>query len=89
MHDKLLELQDSIMAETDREFLKNNAIFTFNAKQIKDYTSIGGTPFLDGLYTIFGEVVSGMNIVDSIASSKTNDLDRPVKDITLKIKMLN
>lgn len=47
------------------------------------YKTIGGTPHLDQNYTVFGEVVSGIDVVDSIAASPTNDLDRPVEDVRI------
>ncbi|WP_462251018.1 peptidylprolyl isomerase [Ekhidna sp.] len=47
------------------------------------YKTIGGTPHLDQNYTVFGEVVSGLAIVDSIAAVSTNDLDRPVQDVRI------
>jgi peptidyl-prolyl cis-trans isomerase B (cyclophilin B) len=50
------------------------------------YKNIGGTPRLDGTYTVFGEVVSGLDIVDKIADVKTNDGDKPITDIRI-IKM--
>ena len=53
------------------------------------YKSIGGTPHLDQNYTVFGEVVKGLEIIDSIAAVETNDLDRPVKDIrVISVKVL-
>jgi peptidylprolyl isomerase len=53
------------------------------------YKTIGGTPFLDGSYTIFGEVVKGMETVDAIANSTTDITDKPVKDIKIiKIKII-
>lgn len=45
------------------------------------YKTIGGTPHLDGQYTVFGEVISGIEIVDSISSADTDQADRPVEDI--------
>lgn len=47
------------------------------------YKTNGGTPHLDQNYTVFGEVISGLEVVDSIAAEKTNDLDRPFKDIRI------
>jgi peptidyl-prolyl cis-trans isomerase B (cyclophilin B) len=47
------------------------------------YKTIGGTPHLDQNYTVFGEVISGLAVVDSIASVATNELDRPVEDVRI------
>lgn len=47
------------------------------------YKTIGGTPHLDQSYTVFGEVIQGLDIVDKIAAAKTNDLDRPLDDIRM------
>lgn len=47
------------------------------------YKTIGGTPHLDQNYTVFGEVISGLEVVDSIAAVETNDLDRPLKDVRI------
>lgn len=55
----------------------------FSEDAIKDYTTIGGTPHLDGGYTVFGEVIEGLDIVDKIAGTPTRPGDRPVKDIVI------
>lgn len=47
------------------------------------YKTTGGTPFLDGAYTVFGEVLKGMDVVDAIASSATDSSDRPHEDIRI------
>lgn len=52
-------------------------------EQIKAYTTIGGTPHLDGQYTVFGEVTKGLDIVDAIQQVKTNPSDRPLEDIKI------
>ena len=53
------------------------------------YKTIGGTPFLDGAYTVFGEVLEGMEVVDAIANTATDLTDKPVKDIRiLKVKII-
>ncbi len=55
------------------------------AEQREVYKTVGGTPHLDGNYTVFGVVVKGLDVVDSIASTPTsrNPLDRPIKDIRI------
>ena len=55
----------------------------FSDEQIKTYTTLGGDPFLDGDYTVFGEVVEGMDVVDKIASQAKDRRDRPTEDIII------
>jgi cyclophilin family peptidyl-prolyl cis-trans isomerase len=58
-------------------------------EQRQAYKTIGGTPWLDGGYTVFGEVVRGFDVIDSIAVARTDSLDRPVTDIhILKMKLI-
>lgn len=57
---------------------------TFSPEQIKTYTTIGGTPFLDQNYTVFGEVISGMEVIDKIAVVQTDERDRPKKILKCK-----
>lgn len=57
---------------------------TFTEKQRKIYKTQGGAPHLDGSYTVFGEVLEGMDIVDKIASVKTGKNNKPVKDVKIK-----
>ncbi|MCH2214147.1 MAG: peptidylprolyl isomerase [Flavobacteriales bacterium] len=61
--------------------------FSYTQEQIEAYTEIGGTPHLDGEYTVFGEVIEGLNVIDSIASHKTDGRARPIEDITMKMKI--
>ncbi len=61
---------------------------TFTAEQRKTYSTIGGTPFLDGGYTVFGEVVSGLETVDKIAAQQVDRNARPVVDIRMTIKVV-
>ena len=56
---------------------------SFTDEQRKVYTTEGGAPFLDGDYTVFGEVVEGMDVVDKIASKEKDRFDRPVKDVKI------
>jgi cyclophilin family peptidyl-prolyl cis-trans isomerase len=58
--------------------------YTFSPEQRQAYKTVGGAPHLDGTYTIFGEVVSGMEVVDAIEKVETDREWRPVEDIRLK-----
>jgi len=60
---------------------KTNRVFS--AEQRKVYTTLGGTPFLDGNYTVFGEVTKGMEVVDTIAQLARNAADRPNVDVRI------
>ncbi len=62
--------------------------YKFNKEQIDTYTTVGGTPHLDGTYTVFGEVIEGMEVIDKIAAAKTDKRDRPLEDIRMKITVL-
>jgi cyclophilin family peptidyl-prolyl cis-trans isomerase len=72
----------------DEEYNKTKP-WKLTPKQRELYKTIGGAPHLDGAYTVFGEVISGMEIVDKIASLKCDSNDRPIKDIRLWIKVEN
>lgn len=52
------------------------------------YTTIGGLQHLDGQYTVFGEVVEGLELIDKIANLKTDAFDRPKTDVSIKIRVL-
>lgn len=60
----------------------------YTAEQRTIYTTVGGTPFLDGDYTVFGEVVEGMDVIDKIAAVQTAPGDKPVKEIKMTMKVL-
>lgn len=79
----LMNLQDSLIAQAEAQVAGEPEIH-FTPEQMKDYTTIGGVPHLDGEYTVFGEVVGDMDIVDQIQQVKTDRNDRPEEDIVIK-----
>ena len=58
-------------------------IKSMSEAQIQAYTTVGGTPFLDDQYTVFGEIISGLDIIDGIAAVKTAPGDRPLEDVMM------
>jgi peptidyl-prolyl cis-trans isomerase B (cyclophilin B) len=60
----------------------------FSDKQKEVYTTLGGTPFLDKNYTVFGEVIEGLDVIDKIAAVQTQPGDRPVQDVRMKMTVL-
>lgn len=60
----------------------------YNAEQRQAYSTVGGAPWLDGGYTVFGEVVSGIEVVDKIAAVPTGPGDKPVAPLTMSIEIL-
>lgn len=58
------------------------------AYQREIYNTIGGTPFLDGNYTVFGEVVKGLEMVDAIADVKVDRNNRPLEDIKMQVTLM-
>ncbi len=62
--------------------------FRFSEEQRKAYTTVGGYPSLDNNYTIFGEIIEGMEVIDSVAKQPTDQGNRPQKDIKFSIKMI-
>ena len=68
----------SMMAQISYQYGK-----AFTDEQRKIYETIGGAPFLDGNYTVFGEVVEGMDVVDRIAAKPKDRYDRPTTDVKI------
>lgn len=62
--------------------------FTFSEEHRMAYKSIGGAPHLDGSYTVFGEVIEGLNVIDKIAALPVDQANRPLQDVRMKIKIL-
>ena len=77
----LQNLQNELIAKTEAEAAKNPASFTEEQRQA--YSTVGGTPHLDNDYTVFGEIVSGMDVVAKIEKAATNAQDRPEEDIKI------
>lgn len=65
------------------DMFENRSGKVLSAKQRQTYKTAGGTPHLDGDYTVFGEVTEGLEVVDKIAAVETGNMDVPVKPVTI------
>ena len=90
-HAGLQALQAKLVAETEAKFKamkEKGEISGLSDEQIRIYTTVGGTPHLDGQYTVFGEVVEGLDVVEKIQDAETSSSDRPEEDIKMKMTIL-
>ena len=83
----LMALQDELQKKT-MALAKEQGEPKYTPEQREVYTTVGGTPFLDQNYTVFGEVEEGLDVVDKIQLVRTQPGDRPVEDITMQISVL-
>lgn len=81
-------VQGKPMSESDLNSMETRTGKKYSAAERTAYTTVGGTPFLDGAYTVFGEVVSGMDVLDKIAEVPCGPADRPVQDVKMTVKVI-
>jgi cyclophilin family peptidyl-prolyl cis-trans isomerase len=87
--DSLQALTKKIEPKIDSMYAKASK-FTFTAEERQAYTTVGGAPHLDGNYTVFGEVVEGLDIIDKIAATPVDKNDRPLQDVKiLSMEIMN
>lgn len=80
-HAGLEALREQLASETEKLTANDSTFFTPEQRDI--YMREGGTPHLDGAYTVFGRVISGMDIVDRIQKVETDGYDRPTEDVRI------
>lgn len=82
----LQELQEKLAAEAEAQVKAQGAGMTDEQRTI--YSTVGGTPHLDGQYTVFGEVEEGLDVVEMIQQTATARGDRPVDDIEMRVTVM-
>jgi len=86
---ELKAIQDSLVIQAGKD-MKKEKVFLFTPEQRKAYTTIGGAPFMDKEYTIFGEVIEGLNVVEKISLLPVDMNARPTKDVRIiSAKVIN
>jgi peptidylprolyl isomerase/peptidyl-prolyl cis-trans isomerase B (cyclophilin B) len=82
------KLQNSIIKQAEQQ-LAAEGEFAFTPEQQQAYSTVGGAPFLDNEYTVFGEVVDGFDVLEKIGKAQVGAADRPLKDIKMTVKRIN
>ncbi|MEG1544207.1 MAG: peptidylprolyl isomerase [Tannerellaceae bacterium] len=82
--DELAILRDTMIGKTELEAEKRKDEACFTPEQREAYQTLGGVPFLDNEYSVYGEVVEGMDIIEAIQHVKTNKQDRPTENIIIE-----
>ena len=81
-------VQGKPMSDAELDMIENNKGFKYTAIQRQAYKTQGGTPFLDMEYTVFGEVESGLDVVDKIASVSKDAANRPLGDVRMHMELI-
>jgi len=87
--DEFRELAQQVKDKIEAEYHLNPNVLVFSEQQREAYTTVGGYPDLDGRFTIFGECISGFDVIDKISALKTDKNDRPFTDIKITVRILN
>lgn len=83
------EIADKVKEQIEAEYYLQPGVLEFSEAQRTAYTTVGGYPDLDGKYTIFGECISGFDVIDKIAALETDENQRPYTDVKITVTVLN
>jgi cyclophilin family peptidyl-prolyl cis-trans isomerase len=81
-------VQGNILSDDELDRFDMQRSIKYTPEQRMLYKTIGGTPSLDTKYTVFGEVISGLNVIDKIASVQKGQADRPVGDVRMRMEVV-
>ena len=86
--DEFRTIAKKIKEDIEFDYNSSRERLEFTPEQRKAFTTVGGVPHLDNNYTVFGEIISGLDVLDKIANLKTDANDRPYTDVKMKVKIL-
>jgi peptidyl-prolyl cis-trans isomerase B (cyclophilin B) len=81
-------VEGQVFSPQQMERMNENRYPKYTEEQIEAYTTVGGTPHLDGAYTVFGHVVSGLDVVEAISNLQTDRSNRPLEDVRMSMKII-
>jgi peptidyl-prolyl cis-trans isomerase B (cyclophilin B) len=81
-------VQGQVFSSERMEAMNENRYPAYTPEQIELYTTVGGTPHLDGSYTVFGHVISGLDVVEAISLMPTDQANRPLEDVRMSMKII-
>jgi peptidyl-prolyl cis-trans isomerase B (cyclophilin B) len=81
-------VEGRVSNDKELDMIQQQKGIKFSPEQRQAYTTVGGTPFLDQDYTVFGEVVSGLEVIDKIINVPRDANNRPLGDVRMKMELL-
>ncbi|MEL7585744.1 MAG: peptidylprolyl isomerase [Prolixibacteraceae bacterium] len=82
------KLAGQVKHDIEVRFEVHPEVLEFSDEKRKAYTSVGGYPELDGKYTVFGRCIAGLDVIDKIASLKTDGNNRPLTDVKITVEIV-
>ncbi len=82
-------VQGKTFTDAELDQIERDNHIKYTPEQREAYKTIGGTPFLDGQYTVFGKVTEGLEVIDQIAAQPTDRANRPLEDIEMEIEVVD
>ena len=76
------------MSSEQVDYIESQKGFRYTPEARKAFIELGGTPFLDREYTVFGHIIKGLEVIDKIAAVQKDGRDRPTKDVKMKIRVI-
>jgi len=86
--DEFREIAERVKKDIEAAYQLHAEVLEFTDAQRKAYTTVGGYPDLDGKYTVFGECISGFDVIDKIAAQKTDGNNRPLTDVKIDVNVI-